>query len=50
VRPGHRPKAGRQVGLFARRAAVPVGRADQEPRLAHAIVAPLAEQGGEVFR
>jgi hypothetical protein len=27
--------------------AMPVGGADQEPRLAHAIVAPAAEQRGE---
>lgn len=49
MRPGHHAEAEQQIGLRARGIAMAVGRADQEARLAHALVAPAAEQASELF-
>ena len=49
VRPGHGTEGDEEIGFRAPRLAVPVGSADQESRLAHAIVAPAAKQGGELL-
>ena len=50
VRPGHVAEGDQQIGLGAHGIAVAIGGADQEARLAHALVAPVPEQRGEFFR
>mgnify|MGYP001382730948 CR=1 FL=1 len=47
VRPGHCAEGDQQISLAAQGIAMPIGGADVKARLAHAFIAPLAQQGGE---
>ena len=47
MRPCHRAKGNQLIGTGAALIAVPIGSADQETALAHAVIAPTTQQRGK---